>query len=248
MRDWQSALAIAGAPCYPSRLAFADGRTMADIFREVDEDVRNENAAKAFAKYQPYLIGLGVAIIAATVGYRVYDEQKRQAAETAGAHFESAVQLSRAGKGADAVDAFESLAKTGPEGYRILALLRAAADIGARDAASGANAFDGLAGKPEFGPQFQSVARLRAAMLLLDTAEPGEIAKRLEPLAATGQPLRHSAREMLAVSALAHNNPETAGKWLDLIFVDPQTPADVRKRAEDMAGLLAGSTTSVPKP
>ena len=221
---------------------------MADIFREVDEDVRNENAAKAFAKYQPYLISLGVAIIAATAGYRLYEDQKRQAAETAGANYESAVQLSREAKGADAQAAFASLAQTGPEGYRILALLRAAADIGARDAASGASAYVALAARPELGPQFQSLARLRAAMLLLDTAEPVEIAKRLEPLAAAGQPLRHSAREMLAVSALAHNDLETAGKWLDLIFIDPQSPADLRKRAEEMAGLLAGGSAFVQKP
>ena len=221
---------------------------MADIFREVDEDVRNENAAKAFARYQPYLIGLGVVIIAATAGYRLYDDQKRQAAETAGAQYESAVQLSREAKGADAQAAFESLAKTGPEGYRVLALLRAAADIGSRDAAGGASAFDALAAKPEFGTQFQAIARLRAAMLLLDTADAAEIAKRLEPLAAAGQPLRHSAREMLAVSALSHNDFEAAGKWLDLIIVDPQSPADLRQRAEDMAGLVNGGKTPVPKP
>ena len=221
---------------------------MADIFREVDEDVRNERAAKAFARYQPYLIGLAALVIAATAGYRLYDDQKRQAAEAAGAQYQAAVRLARTDKGGETQAALESLAKTGPEGYRVLALLRAAADIGAKDAAAGASAFDALAIKPELGPQFQAIARLRAALLLLDSADPKNIAARLEPLAATGQPLRHTARELLAVSALSHNDLDSAGKWLDMIIVDPQAPAATRQRAEEMASLVTGGKPVAAKP
>ena len=86
---------------------------------------------------------------------------------------------------------------------------------------------------------FREMAKLRAALLRLDQADAGELQRRLEPLAQAGQPFRNSARELLGLAALKRGDLETAGKWLDMIVVDAQAPADIRQRAEALLGLVS---------
>lgn len=217
---------------------------MADIFREVDEDVRRDKAAELFSKYQNYFIALAVLVVAAVAAYRAYEHYRLQAAETAGAQYEAAVQLARAGKSAEAQSALEEIAKTGPAGYRTLALLRDAGVIAGRDPAAGLAAFDQLSRNAALPATFQDIARLRAAYLRLDEAGLAEMVNRLQPLTSEANAYRHSAREILALAALKANDLAAAGLWLDAIIVDPQSPAELRKRAEDFSGLVRSGTAA----
>ena len=221
---------------------------MADIFREVDEEVRRDKALEAWERYQPWFIGAALVVIAATGAYRAYDYTRVKAEEAAGLQYEAAVQTARAGKSAEAQAALETVAKTGPDGYKSLALMRDAAVIAAVDPAGGVAAFDALAKNPALAAPFQDVARLRAAMLRADDADAKEMSARLEQMAGDGKPYRHTARELLAVSALKNDDLAAAGRWLDQMIVDPQTPAEARKRAEELSGLvLSGKPAAAAK-
>ena len=221
---------------------------MADIFREVDEDVRRDKALEAFKKYQPWLAGLAIAIVAATAGYRTYDHYRVQAAETAGAQYEAALKLARDGKTSEAEAALSLIGSTGPAGYSGLAQLRRAAEVANHDTPAGVAAYDLLAGNAALGPQWQGIARLRAAMLRVDDADLKEMTARLEPLTAQGQALRHTAREMLAIAALKQDDLDAAGKWLDQIVADPQSPESTRRRASELQGLVqGGKPAAAPK-
>ena len=48
----------------------------------------------------------------------------------------------------------------------------------------------------------------------------------------------HYEKCLLALAALKRGDDEAAGKWLDAIIVDPQTPASLRQRAEAFLGLV----------
>ena len=63
-------------------------------------------------------------------------------------------------------------------------------------------------------------------------------AKRLEASAAPKSTFRHSAREMLALSAWRNNDMTAARKWLDAIAEDGETPPGLRSRAEALQALL----------
>ncbi len=43
---------------------------MSDIFREVEEEVRREQAKKLWDRYGAYVIGVAVLLVAVTAGYR----------------------------------------------------------------------------------------------------------------------------------------------------------------------------------
>jgi len=52
---------------------------------------------------------------------------------------------------------------------------------------------------------------------------------------------RHSARELLALSAWKEGDMGAARQWTDMIATDPQTPAGTRSRAEVLSELIAAS-------
>jgi hypothetical protein len=211
---------------------------MSDIFREVDEEVRRDQAAQVWARYQNWFIALAVLVVAATAGWRLYDHYRTKQAEEAGAKYEAALTLAREGKGPEAEGALEQIARSGPKGYALLARLRDAAELSGRDPAAAVKAYDAIAADGTIDPLFQNLARLRAALLRLDEADAKEIEGRLGPMTASDNPFRYSAREALAVAALKHDDYDTAGRQLDTIVVDPQAPPSMRQRAEAMLALV----------
>jgi hypothetical protein len=217
---------------------------MADIFREVDEDVRRDKAVFFFKKNLVWLIGIALVIIGATGAWRFYDYSRTQAAEKASARYEDALQLAHDGKSAEAEAAFDAIAKDAPAGYRMLARLRAIDELVARDPAAAIKAYETLASDPAYDASLASVARLRAAMLAIDTDDPKTFEQKVTPLAGPTGVFRYSARELLALAALKAGDYDAAGRWLDQIVSDPQAPATLRSRAEAFLGFVRAGKPS----
>jgi hypothetical protein len=218
---------------------------VADIFHEVDEEVRREKLQKLWERYSVYIIALAVLIVAGIGGWRGYEWWIGKQAAAAGAKFEAAIALSDAGKHNEAEAAFAKLAAGGaPAGYRTLARFRAAGELVAEKPAEAAKAYDALAADPSLGPTLQDLATVRAAMLRVDTASFADLQLKLTPAAADGRPFRYTARELLALSAWKHHDYAAARKFIDMITVDPGAPPLMRIRAETLAALIAAQGKS----
>ena len=217
---------------------------MTDIFREVDEDVRSEKLTKSWAKYSILVYGAAAAIVLGTAAYTYSKHQNTVAAEAAGAKFLAAGELARAQKSVEAEAAFEALAKDSAPGVRALSLLRAAQEQSLTDRAGAVKAFDGLAADASVPPLLQEAARLRAGLLRADEADKAELENRLGPL--LNGAFRYSARETLALQALKRGELEEAGRQLDQLIVDPNTPASMRQRAQALASLARGGGKIAP--
>lgn len=211
---------------------------MSELFDEVDEEVRREQLKKLWDRYSIYFIACALLIIAAVGGWRAYQHLEAQKAAEAGAAFDAAIQLSEQNKHAEAEAAFDKLAATAPSGYRTLARLRAAAEAATRDPKAGAKLYDDIAADPAVGAEQQDLARIRAAGLLLDTETYPNMLKRLEPATKPDATFRHTARELLALSAWRANDTAAARQWLDMIANDGETPSAMRSRAEALQALL----------
>jgi hypothetical protein len=83
----------------------------------------------------------------------------------------------------------------------------------------------------------QDLAKIRAAGLLLETATYPTMLQRLEAAAAPTATFRHSARELLALSAWRANDTTATRQWLDMIANDGETPSGLRSRAEALQAL-----------
>ncbi len=211
---------------------------MSELFDEVDEEVRREQLKKLWDKYSLYIIAGMILIVAAVGGWRGYEYLEAKKAAEAGAAFDKAVELSDANKHAEAEAAFADLVAKAPSGYRVLSRLRLAAEIANRDVPAAAKMYDEIAADRSVGAADQELARVRAAQLLLETASYPNMKERLEAAAAPGATFRHTARELLALSAWRANDAAAARQWLDMIADDGETPPSLRSRAEALQALL----------
>lgn len=215
---------------------------MVDIFQEVDEDLRRERARRFWLAYGRYVIAAAVLVVLAASGWQFYQRQRENEAEAAGGRFEQAMALSRSGKAQDAAGAFKAISADAPAGYALLARFRLATEAGSVDAASGAQQFDALAADGAVSPLLQGLARLRAAALLVDRAPYADMRARLEPMAQPTSPWRHSARELLGLSAWRARNWPEASRWYEALIEDADVPASIRERAEHMQQLIGAET------
>ncbi len=211
---------------------------MSELFDEVDEEVRRDQLKKLWDQYSIYIIALALLIIAGVGGWRGYQYLEAKKAAEAGAAFDKAAELSDANKHAEAEAAFADLAAKAPWGYRILARLRTAAEVANRDKSAAAKMFDDIAADTSVGAPERDLARIRAAQLLLETTTYPNMLQRLEPATAADATFRHTARELLALSAWRANDTAATRQWLDLIANDGESPPSLRSRAEALQALL----------
>jgi hypothetical protein len=214
---------------------------VADIFQEVDEEVRREQLKKLWQRYGNYIVAACIVVVVGVAGWRGYEWWQSKRAAEAGAAFEQAVALAASGKHDEAEAAFAKLATDGTAGYRILARLREAAQIARTDPKAAVKAYDEIAADRSLDQVMRDLATLRAAYLLVDTSSYADLRARLEPLTEANRPFRHSARELLALSAWKEGDMSAARQWADAILADPQSPPDARSRAEVLSELISAS-------
>jgi hypothetical protein len=212
---------------------------VADIFQEVDEEVRREQLKKLWARYGNLLIAACFAVVVGIGGWRGYEWWQARKAAEAGAAFEAALALGEQGKTQEADAAFAKVAADGTAGYRVLARLRQAANLGKADPKAAVQAYDDIAADRSVGQVLQDLARVRGALIEVDTVPYPELLQKLEPLTAPDRAFRHSARELLALAAWKAGDTAAARHWSEMIVTDPQTPGGIRSRVEVLAALLA---------
>lgn len=223
------------------------GRFVADIFHEVDEEVRRERLKQLWDRYGIVLIALAVLLVAGIGAWRGYEWWLAKKSATAGAAFEQAVSLSEQGKQKEAQAAFDKLAADAPGGYRTLANFRAAAGLAKDNPAEAAKAYDKLAADPSVGRTLQDLATVRAGMLQVDKISFDELKRKLAPVAEAGRPFRATARELLALSAWGHKDYAEARQYIDAIMGDADTSPAMRSRVELLAAIIAGTAKPADK-
>jgi hypothetical protein len=212
-----------------------------DIFQEVDEEVRREQLKKLWDRYGTLLIALCVLVIAGIGSWRGYDYWQAKKAGETGAAFEQAAILAESGKHKEAEAAFAKIGAEGTAGYRILARLREAAEMAHADKAAAVKAYEAITDDKSVGQVMQDLAAVRAGYLMVDTVSYAQMAAKLEPLTAQDRTFRHSARELLALSAWKGGDASAARKWTDMMMADPATPSGTRSRAEVLSELIAAN-------
>jgi hypothetical protein len=213
---------------------------MADIFREIDEEVRRDQAAAIWKKYGNLFIAIAVLAVLGVAAWQYWQHRENEASQAVGARLEAALKSSRDGNGAEAETLLKDLIGNAPVGYRQVARFRLAAETAKRDPAAGAAAFEALAGDASIEQLYRDLARLRAGMLNVDLKPYAEIKPALEPLATPQGVWRYSAREMLGIAALKANQFDEAGRWFDAIVTDPAAPQVLRQRTDLYLALVRG--------
>lgn len=215
------------------------------FIREVNEELRQDQFKALWNRYGTLIIGVALAVVLATAAYVGYKYWTTNRANQAGDTFAQALDLAAEGKSDEALAQLSELRENGPGTYPVLAQLREAtllADEG--KATEAVAAFDAVANNSSAPAALRDMARLRSGLLLVDHGSYADVSARVEQLTSDSNPVRHSAREVLALSAWKEGNRDTALSLFGQIIDDGDAPAGVRQRAEMMSDLISGSGSS----
>ena len=214
---------------------------MADIFREVDEELQQERAATLWKKYGGWVIALCVGIILAVAGnvfWRNYQAEQR--AEQAAA-YASASNFLAENKPREAAAAFAALGESGDHGYAAIARLsEAAALIAADDIPAAADTYMEIANDASVPPPYGDLARLHGVRLRIGVADPATLHGDLSPLLTPGNAWQPLARETEAAIYIEEGNNAAAIESLKPLADDPATPGRLRQRASELLQALGG--------
>ncbi len=206
------------------------------LFREVDEEVRQDQFKKLWARYGNLIIAVCLAVIAAVAGIKGWQYWQTRQAEQAAEVYSKVVAEIQAGKSSEALPLAEGI---GHQGFAILARMAEAAAIGkAGKSAEAVKMYDALAADPAIGSAMQDAARVRAAYLLVDTMAPDELSKRLSGLDADKSPWRNAVHEILALSAYRTGDYALADRHANEIVADITAAASMRQRGQMLVQLV----------
>ncbi len=100
---------------------------MADIFNEIEEEIRHDRSKVVWKKYGKYVIGLAVAIVLATAGHTGWREYEKSVRVDRSDRFVAAVAKVGENDVESAAGLFSALGEDGGAGYGTLARFQAAA-------------------------------------------------------------------------------------------------------------------------
>lgn len=215
-----------------------------DFIREVEEEVRRERMKKLWDRFGPYVLFTAVAVVAIVAGVKFYEHYAKTQAETGGARFVNAELLAEDGKTEEALTLFKKLQAEGAGGYPLLSKLRIAGEAATKgDKAEAIKAYDEAA-KDSSDALFAGFAKISAAALRLDDADFAEMEKRLGDMVGGDNAWRHSARELLGLSAYRAKKFDEAKVFFDELLSDAKAPSQIRQRSEMMLSLILGASGS----
>lgn len=221
---------------------------MSDIFDEVTAELRRDNAAAAWDKYGPYVIGAAVAVVVTVAGVVGYDSYAAAQEEAASLRYDAALEEVADSDPQVRIDALQAFAAAEDNGYGVLAEFTAALELaagGQNDAAQAA--FDRLADDGRLPDSLRDLAALQAAVVLLNSGGALEaIELRLDPMLTPEHGLRAMARETMAMAYMAHDKPLQARDQFKAQLADPQISTLTGERANIMLQSLGAVLTPPP--
>ena len=223
---------------------------MADIFEEVEADLRSERMRALLLRYGKFLVAAAVVVVlgvAAWQGFAWLKERHQRQVATAFFAAQQAAGPSGAtgAANAKALADFSALAGNNtPAGYRVLARLRAAAlAMRAGQKKLALTLWQEVAKDPGADPLLAGLGRLLWVTAQVDGVKTAADAKplqvELQPLLEARSAWRPMAEETAALIAMAERDKVAARKTLTELAGDPSAPQGLRSRA---AALLARLT------
>lgn len=214
---------------------------MSDIFREIDEEIRQERYLALWKRYGPWVIGAAVLLVVVVAGYQGWEAYRHNRAVEAAESYAAAVEQLNGGQTEAAREAFRDMAAPGDGGFSLLASFRLAeaqAQLG--DDETALATWRRIATTGDIAETYRRLATIQAVMHALDAGVdiPPELTQRLSTIAGSESSFRPTALEAQALLAVKQGDGERAASLFERLREGADVPAAQRRRAEHMLALL----------
>lgn len=202
------------------------------FIKEVDESLRQDRVLDALKRYGPWAAGAFGLVLVGVLAWQGWQGMQRNSAQEHANDYVAAQRLAQQGEFAAAKTAFDALIEEGPNSYRIMARMEAAAMLQEQGDLEGALAGFDEAARRAGDPILRQTAQMRAAYIAADTQDFEALRTRLEPLTGDSSRFAYLARELLAVEAWEAGDLALARETLQALTLAFDAPQAVRQRAQ----------------
>lgn len=219
---------------------------MVDFVGEVEEQLRAERYATFARRGLPWFIGVLVVVVLVWLGVWGYHSWRDRNVAGASVAYDQGITQLAAGDALGAYTTFAPVAKHGPAAYRSLALIQQGNIRVAADKTSDAVALYDSAAKAAPGHFLGDLARLKAALALMDTGSFPRLEARFKALIGNNRPYDLEAREALALAKMQVGRTAEARGDLNAIGITLGVTPSLRARAQNAIALIdAGQAKTV---
>lgn len=222
-------------------MALAPGETSDTFIREVDENLRRDQAEAVVKRYGKWFIAAAVLLLLAVGGWLFW--QNRQAQQAAADSETFAAVLADVGQqkgGAQVEQRLDALAAEANGSMSGAArLTRAALALQKSDRTTAIAQYRAVAADSSVPQTYRDTATIRLTQLEFDSLQPQQVIERLRPLATKDSAWFGTAGELTAIAMIKANRTREAAALLTAIAAERQVPATIRARAEQLAAGLA---------
>ena len=231
-----------------THLALPPADTDQSFVREVDENLRRDQARDFAKKNGPWIAGALLLFLAAVAGWLYWQDRQVKQAEADTERLNTVLGQVGAGQQAQAEAPLRALAESDADGVSASARLTTAAiALEKSDRKTAIEAYRSVMDDKGLAGPYRDVATIRLTALEFDQMKPEDVVTRLKPLAVKGNPWFGSAGELTAMALLKLNRKAEAGRLFAAMAADETVPDSIRSRAVQIAGTLGiDATASLP--
>ena len=212
---------------------------MADIFNEIEEDIRQDRAKLAWQKYGKYVIGLAILIVAATAGNTGWVEYKKSVLIENSDRFVAAIAKTDEDNNINAVELFAKLSEDGGIGYSMLSRLNEASiKANSGDIDGAILIYKNLSNDNDLDKIYRDLADILSIMHQIDNGNSKELLASLSPQLQNNGTWRFTAYELAAVINIKLGDIKEANKYLTLITDDSSAPQGIKARASEWLEII----------
>ena len=205
---------------------------MADIFDEIDEELKRDRTQELWTKYGKYVIAAAAAVVLGVGASQGFNAWTRSQAETSANLYYQALAAD------DALTQLQAQAGNMTDGYALLARFQlAAAHAAANDLVSAESAYAALAADKAVPALYQQAAQLLAVMNAPAGSDIGALQDSLSSLV-EGGPWQPLALELSAALDLQNGDNAAAITKLETLINLAETPNELRQRASRLVQVL----------
>jgi hypothetical protein len=219
------------------------------FLREVDENLRRDQARDFAKKYGWWLVAAVVLFLAAVGGWLYWQQYQQKQAEAQSEELTKIYAQIGAGQTKQAQQGLQGLESSGNSVVRTLALLtEAAVALDANDKATAVAKYNAVANDSHAPQPYRDVALIRSVGMQFDQMKPEDVISKLQPLTKPGEPWFGTAGELTAMAYIKQGNKAAAGKLFAAIAADNNAPPTLRSRSAQIAGTLGVDAVAPPSP
>jgi hypothetical protein len=209
------------------------------FLREVDEELRKDQALHVWQNYGRWIVGLVVAGLIAFGGWLYWQSHSGASRGEEGEKLKAAIKALSENKGQEAEAPLKELAASSSVGFSATArFAQADALLAKNDLKGGAAILATIAGDTGVPQEFRDLALIRQTAAEYDSLKPDQVVARLSGIAVKDSPWFGSAGEMVAIAQLRMGKRAEAGKLYADISKTDGVPQAIRTRSLQMAGVL----------